>query len=123
MPRPRLEKHQEAYSLWWKLYHSGLHEKGENKIIGECQDWWHANRVFLSKESSEAFLDAFSAAFMHGTFDRSDNRDEVKENWEKIEKAGDIIVQSVGLPSFGKRAHEIHKQLKETEKNETEENS
>lgn len=110
----RLSAHQKAYELWWNLL-GNVHNEDENfKKVLECQDWWIKNSLYLSSEARTAFSDAYHAARLHPDLvkDRS-NVQAIKDNWEKIRVAGEVIVKSVALPSWGKE----YEPVKEDNKN------
>ena len=101
----RLEAHQQAYSLWWKLSFK-IFDKDIADMVLECQDWWVKNCIYLDAESRQAFRIAYDAAFRHRRLvDRyrgtSDGSDKIEENYDTIKNAGDKIVKGVELPSLG----------------------
>lgn len=101
----RLEAHQNAYALWWKM-RSVLHNDKAGSVVIECQDWWVKNCLYLDAEARQAFRDAFHAAFAHrelvdGYRGTSEGSEIVKENFSKVMEAGERIVKGVDLPSLG----------------------
>ena len=93
----RLEKHQEAFTLWRQLFSLVHNEKGRTDKVLECQDWWFKNCLYLDPKARTAFRDAFQLAWEYN------GRDELmrKEAWPKIVGAGDVIASSVDLPAIG----------------------
>jgi ABC-type lipoprotein release transport system permease subunit len=59
----RLEKHQEAYTLWRELISVIYDEKELLTIIFKCQDWWFKNCLYLQPEARRAFWDSFQFIF------------------------------------------------------------
>jgi hypothetical protein len=111
----RLEAHQTAYAKWWKLFHS-VHGNEAGKNVEECQNWLVQNSLYLTVEVREAFRDAYHAAHIHSGLLRargaeSELRDRVYENWEKIERCGELILRSAGLPGFSQSEAEEVKKL------------
>jgi len=100
----RLQVHQEAYTLWKKLL-SAIHDEIIGEVVVECQGWWDKNCLYLSPESREAFYTAFQCAFNHKSYlnvpPEMKDKDLINSNFDKITKAGEIIVSSVELPSLG----------------------
>jgi len=99
----RLEVLQEAYTRWWHLFHS-VHSENVGDEVQNCQAWWTEHCVYLSAEVRDAFLDAFHAAHLHRGLLRPEGEDATKllyENWEKIERCGQVILKAAGLPGFG----------------------
>lgn len=99
----RLEVHQQAYALWWKLLHAVHREENlPSDIIIECQDWWVKNSLYLDAEARQAFRAAYIAASFHRELCKPPRDiDTIKENWNIINDAGKIIVKTVELPSLG----------------------
>lgn len=96
----RLEKAQEAFALWRKLYKSTNSDES-TAVMLECQNWWEQNCLYLEPAAREAFSAAYTASHMHQDLFRT--RAEAKEivqNFEKITSAGEIIVKSVSLPGL-----------------------
>lgn len=113
----RMEVHQEAFTLWREIF-SNIHSQEIGNVIIKCQDWWEKNCLYLEPNVRAAFMDAYSAAHTHnsllqGKYDAK----LIHENWERITKVGQIILEAVQLPGFT----EIEK--KEIEKLEHENNA
>lgn len=97
----RLEAHQEAYTLWRKLLFANKQNGELFRVVSECQDWWEENCVFLTSDAREAFIKAYLAAPDHARFLATHEDSElVKTTWNKVSRAGDIILQGVHLPSI-----------------------
>ncbi|MCB0851728.1 MAG: hypothetical protein KDD63_05880, partial [Bacteroidetes bacterium] len=112
----RLEKTQEAFTLWSKVK-SNVHNQDElhNAII-EGQNWWWKNCLYLSEEARDAFWESLRKASNHKTLlqifrDESteDNRKQMNENWQRLHEAGRTIALSVGLPSTSEQLGEDQK--------------
>ena len=96
----RLEAHQEAFTLWRELL-AHTHTEEVGKAVIKCQDWWEKNCLYLEPNVREAFSDAYSAAHTHNALLQGrSNVELVKENWERITKAGQIILEAAQLPGF-----------------------
>ena len=96
----RLEAHQEAFTLWRELMNH-VHTKDVGKAVLKCQAWWEKNCLYLEPEVREAFSDAYSAAHTHSALVKGrENVEPVKENWQRIIKAGQIILQAAQLPGL-----------------------
>lgn len=97
----RLQAHQEAFVLWRELI-AKAHSEEIGQTVIKCQTWWENNCLFLEPSVREAFSDAYSAAHMHSALLRGgfSARDQAKENWERITKAGQLIVEAVQLPGL-----------------------
>ena len=98
----RLAVHQEAYTLWWEMMGKASKNDGIGDFIIKCQKWFVKNSLYLTKESRNAFYDAYNAAFIHPDLKR--NRESaavLKENFQKIQRAGEVFVEAVSLPSLG----------------------
>lgn len=96
----RLEAHQEAFTLWRELL-AHTHTEEVGKAVIKCQDWWEKNCLYLEPNVREAFSDAYSAAHTHSALLQGRSNVELaKENWERITKAGQMILEAAQLPGF-----------------------
>ena len=103
----RLEAHQEAFVLWRKLI-SYAHTDEIGKVVLECQDCWEKNCLYLEPAVRESFSDSYSAAHTHNVLLQNRNDSErVQENWNRIIKSGDIILQAAQLPALTALEKEI----------------
>lgn len=98
----RLAVHQEAYTLWRKLFFT-LPGPSLRDMVVQCQTWWEQNCLYLTPEAREAFYEAFHRADNHDNL-RGDAQAQ-RENFEQIRATGEIIVVAVQLPSLGEREH------------------
>ena len=94
----RLQKHQEAFTLWRELYFS-LFNKNTDKTVRECQEWWNKNCLYLGNDARAAFYKAFSLAvgFKNIPMDETKER---RVDINQIKKAGDKILGGVSLLSL-----------------------
>ncbi|MDX5367102.1 MAG: hypothetical protein LPK88_11720, partial [Alphaproteobacteria bacterium] len=80
----RLAAHQEAYSLWLRLFFD-VHSERNNERIADCERWWEANNLYLDPTVRLAFKDACRAAHIHSSLLAGDRSPEsvrkIKENW------------------------------------------
>jgi hypothetical protein len=98
----RLEAHQEAYALWWKLVDAVNNDKKVMDVSLECQNWWVKNCLYLDAEARLAFNRAyFAAAARPALLRQSRDARPLEENWQLIFEAGEAIVRGVPLPSLG----------------------
>lgn len=103
----RLDAHQQAYSLWRKLF-AYVHKRAISNVVIECQNWWEKNCLYLSVEARLAFRDAHKAAFNHASYLQDRSYKAVnEENWSAIMAAGPKIVEGVELPSLGSVESEV----------------
>jgi predicted acyl esterase len=102
----RLAAHQQAFSLWRKLYFS-VHRDDVWGVVLECQSWWDENCLYLSAEARDAFNRAYMAAGHHRELAQNrDAAEDIKKNFDVIRRAGDAIVAGAALPSLGVREAE-----------------
>ena len=98
----RLLVHQEAYTLWWELMGKANKRDEIGDFVIKCQEWYVKNSLYLTKESRNAFHEAYIAADIHPALQRDRvNAKELKENFQKILRAGQVLVKAVSLPSLG----------------------
>jgi hypothetical protein len=94
----RLDAHQQAFTLWRKLFFS-IYTPEITNTVRECQTWWDSNCLYLDPLAREAFVRAFRAAHLHkDLLDARSPSEDIKANWEKITSAGDAIVRGAALP-------------------------
>ncbi len=103
----RLMVHQEAYALWRKLIFTPVEDTDLGNVILECQTWWNNNCLFLDSKSRKAFFDAFMAAVLRPVLLRGQDTTAIRENYEKMTNAGEIIVRGVALPTIGENEHKF----------------
>lgn len=96
----RLAVHQEAYSLWRKLFPHIYNEEKIVVYVQECQEWWNDHCLYLEPEAREAFVRAYMSAGMHKEIRDARDFTETKRNWAEIVKAGEILVKCVELPTI-----------------------
>jgi hypothetical protein len=96
----RLQKHQEAYSLWRRLLFNLRNEEKIGQSIDECQRWWDENCLYLGDEARSAFHSAIFLAVDFRNIPRTDSK-EIQEWFRRIKAAGDRIIEAVNLPSLG----------------------
>lgn len=101
----RLEKHQEAFSLWWRLL-GALHTGDLKQRVIECQTWWAGNCVFLSPEIAGRFVQTYRAADNHADLlaiwksnGRVEDSQKVRDNFDIIRDLGPRIEAAVALPN------------------------
>src|SRR5262245_670724 len=97
----RMQAHQEAYALWWRLKSAVYKPDLINDVTRECQDWWVNNCLYLEPAVREAFRLAFLAASSHALLveTRSEMTD-IRTSWATIIAPGRLIVESVELPAI-----------------------
>lgn len=93
----RLEKHQEAFTLWRNLLFSLRDEDKIGTAIDESQKWWDKYCLYLSDEARAAFHTAIILAVDFRNLLRTDS-ETIKEWFNKINEAGKKIVEAVNLP-------------------------
>lgn len=91
----RLEKHQEAYSLWQDLLRSMPDKERTLGKVLECQEWWKQNCLYLGDKARESFRIAFRSADLLNSL--SDSSNEREKCFEKIMVAGKHIEEGVAL--------------------------
>jgi hypothetical protein len=110
----RLAVHQEAYTLWWEMMGKANKKDERGDFIIKCQNWYVNNSLYLTKESRNAFHDAYMAADIHPDLLRDRvSAKELKENFNKILRAGQILVEAVSLPSLGENEYSPIKDINE----------
>ena len=97
----RLEKHQEAYALWIQLLWNLHDEVKIQETVGQCQEWWVHNSLYLDADSRALFKRDYLLAnsFRHM---RGLGVEIIEKTHADIEAAGGAIVRGAALPPMGK---------------------
>jgi hypothetical protein len=97
----RLQAHQEAYSLWHKLF-SHLHDdQSIRDVVMECQSWWIDNCLYLEPNARSAFQRAyFKAMGYNALYNAHSDAELIRLENADIMAAGPIIVEGAALPSL-----------------------
>ena len=96
----RLDKCQEAYTLWTELFWN-IHDSATlPQIVVKCQEWWIKNNLYLGSEARAAFKKAYILANTFQMLPR-EQTDERERMFRDIEATGGAIVNSAELPSLG----------------------
>jgi len=101
----RLEAHQKAYSLWYRLRGSIRDENQLFKIFQQCNEFWMNDSLYLTEKSRKAFDEAVRAAIEFRIMKEEGNSAKMKENLNTIFGAGEVFVKSVCLPSLGENEY------------------
>ena len=97
----RLQAHQDAYTLWRKLF-MHVYQDDIVEVVKECADWWDNNCLYLEPRARKAFQRAYVHAPSQKPFlDAHENAKVLEKNWQDIEAAGEEIARAVSLPSIG----------------------
>jgi len=101
----KLEAHQQAYAIWWKIIANVYNREKIGRIVEEAQDWWQNNCLYLMPESRISFRQCFLFALNHAdeikTISNKDDLNRISnENWIIINKPGRILVEEIELPAF-----------------------
>ena len=100
----RLEAHQQAFALMWKLVNrrapetSGGHTK-------KCEDWWVDNCLCLTEEARQAFRAMCNGLPLDASYDSRGELLLSGATWALITTAFAEIVEGVRLPNLHKGAH------------------
>lgn len=96
----RLQKHQEAYTLWLNLMWSLTDEEKIGPAVTNCQNWWNENCLYLGDDARGAFKTALLLAVNFRHLTNVDAKE--KQKWfDSIHNAGVKIIEGVNLPSLG----------------------
>ena len=95
----RLQKHQEAFTLWRELYFS-LFNQNTDKAVKKCQEWWDKNCLYLGNDVRSAFHAAFSLAIGLKNIPTNETK-ERRADINQIKEAGEKLLEGVSLLSLG----------------------
>jgi hypothetical protein len=71
-------------------------------LILDCQEWWNNNCLYLSPDARAAFKKAYIAAeYLSQSLNLQAGAEARKRDLEDLNRAGEIIVKGIYLPSIG----------------------
>lgn len=88
----RLLKHQEAFTLWIKFFHS-FHSNKASEVALECENWWFENCLFLEQKPRASF----KKGLFHAGKYQGYPREMQEEVWPTIEGVIRDITEAVDL--------------------------
>jgi len=107
-PELRLQKYQEAYTLWddmfWSIHDPELYEKAK-----KCESWWKENCVYLDSETRIAFKKGINFATLHPEHLKARDTKMIQENWDRVLEVEKKIFENTELP--GMKSAEINTDL------------
>jgi hypothetical protein len=122
----RLDKHQEAYSLWEKMRlhaHSSDENVDKNAMLTHCRQWWEDNCLYLTEQSSARFAQCIVSVGSYRLYtimlrdarQKKENNieelhNELMKSWDFIMGTGKLITEEVGHTFFDYEA--VDKKLK-----------
>jgi hypothetical protein len=98
----RLETHQRAYELWWKLSMM-IYQKKEtlNDYVGDCLEWWSKNCLYLDPETRKAFKGGLIRASFYKQFRDTMTKEDRAKYLADLQSVYEIISRGVELPDIG----------------------
>ena len=112
----RLEVHQQAFSLWYRISDMAFGGQDELiKLLEDAHEWWVNNCLYLSSEARYAFVDSINVAknrpmllaeFRRGIDMERDVRnieELIDENAKRIMKCGRVIEKCADMPGFAQQ--------------------
>ena len=97
----RLDAHQAAYTLWWRLMMSLSKRDELQRRHQEALEWWQEHCLFLDAKSRKAFGLTLNEIAIYSELDPLGK----KEARAKAAEVLDLLIRGVALPSLG--AHEF----------------
>lgn len=99
----RLQIAQEAFTHWVPVKNSVYTDDLQGRLQA-AQEWQIENCLYLDEPSRRAFLQSLSAASLHKSLVDESTKPwddgyvkSIKDNWDRIVSAGQIIMESVDL--------------------------
>ena len=92
----RLQKHQEAYTLWRNMLFNLREEEELYSAIDACQEFWENNCLYLTEDVRKAFQNATVLAANFKKLPRDDT-DSIREWRKDINEAGKKILDAFNL--------------------------
>ena len=100
----RLEAHQQAFALIWKLVNQRASETscGHTK---NCNDWWADNCLYLTEEARQAFRAMCNVLPLEASYNSRGELLHSGATWALITTAFLETVEGVRLPNLRRKAH------------------
>jgi len=99
----RLAAHQEAFTLYWRMF-TVFYQRTEAIQLGrECDVWWSRNCLYLEGAARQAFSNAVRDLIDHATMTergRPEDAAEIRRTSESVKSLGRILAEGVRLPSL-----------------------
>ena len=96
----RLEAHQQAFALLWKLVDQRASEISSDHTR-KCESWWADNCLYLTEEARNAFRAVCNNLPLNVSYNSEGELVLPGETWARITTALMEIVEGVGLPGLG----------------------
>lgn len=93
----RLDAHQRAYTLWWRLMGSLSRPEELQQSHLAAQNWWQENCLFLDRDSRKAYREALIDAAVYPMLDAV-QRKELRKQFNRVLE---LLEEGVGLPALG----------------------
>jgi hypothetical protein len=99
----RVEAHQAAFTLWWRLTGLIFKEDELGQVILEAENWWASDCLYLSEGARTAFKRMVQLASSHrelvhsyrGTSNQAGTR-AVNDSWAQIMAVGQLLAEGAG---------------------------
>lgn len=96
----RLEVHQTAYILWFKLINVLPDDVRKASVVKEANEFWLENCIYLDEGSRSMFKECISLVYtydiIYNNWRRTNDDKILKETYEKIKMVGDTILKGIG---------------------------
>lgn len=88
--------------MWQRLRFINRRSNEFTQLILDCQDWWNNNCIYLSANARAAFKKAYLAAeYLSLPISMQAGPEAAKRDVNDLNRAGEVILQGVYLPSIG----------------------
>lgn len=105
----RLAVHQEAYTLWFELFHivvSGGLDEEKIDAFNKTKEWWSKNCLYLDDKSELEFRNCFVNFVQYYKITEKEEKDKIIK---QIKDTGKFIKKGIGLPYLGDEEKIIQK--------------
>lgn len=93
----RLQAQQEAYSKWWRLQTAIDNPNKRKECTGECQTFWFASCLYLSKKTRTMFKDTLGEVI---AFNNDVENKVRQELYNKVCDVLNVIEKDANLPDL-----------------------
>ncbi|AWB32394.1 SPX domain-containing protein [Orrella marina] len=114
----RLQAHQDAFVFWVKLLNNVHSEKQKKmQVIGECQEFWQRNCLYLEPTVRDAFTEVQFAVQTHDFHMGQLGEEKTSANWDKIMDFPTVLFNAIKLtPISQENLEKVRQHAAETNK-------
>jgi hypothetical protein len=105
----RIQAHQDAFALWWKLASAYHNTESRVTAVRECQDFWNRNCLYLGTRSRQAFRETLVEVMFYEAL--REERQKMQQLFDNIENVFRILMADAAVPDVNESMVDLQKML------------